>query len=133
LSSSYVREKFRQWAVEVQATTGDVFHSTINTAENPTDSIWWTAQFVAEFNEGTFCKRPFMETGFIVVIAVARAGLGDLEAIRMLERVIPELLAKVDPTQRLVLETHDPIRDETAGSADRSFRVSVSIDYRHSL
>jgi hypothetical protein len=133
VSASYIRAKFRTWATEVAAATGLPFYDTINRQQNPADAVWWTCGFTSEFHEGTFCDRGYIETGFVTVIVVAEPGLGDLPAVQAMEQIVPALDAKIDPTQRLVLESYEPIDEQTAGSADQNYRVRCNINYRHSL
>lgn len=133
MSASFVRTTFRTWATEVATATTLPFYDTINQSQNPTDAIWWTCEFTSELHEGTFCQRGYFETGFITVIVVSEPGIGDLQAIQAMEQIVPALDAKIDPTQRLVLESYDPLDEQTAGSADQSYRVRCNINYRHSL
>ena len=133
MSASYVRSKTRQWTAEVATATGVPFHETINTAGTPSDLVWWTVGFNAEFNDGTFCDRGFIETGFISVTIVAAPGEGDAAAVTAVEQIIPALMAKVDPSGRLAYESWEPIQESTQGSADRDYRLTSIINYRHTL
>ena len=133
MSASYVRSKTRQWAGEVSATSAVPFHETINTSTNPTEDTWFTVSFTSEFNEGTFCDRGFIEQGFITVTVVAAPGTGDGDAVTAMELIIPALMAKVDASGRLAYESYEPLQENTQGSADRDYRMTVIINYRHSL
>ena len=133
MSSSYVRETFRTWAQETSALVGVQFYDTINVEQSPQDLTWWTAEFIAEFMDGTFCRPDYRETGFIRVIVNAQPGTGDLAAVQAMEGVVPLLMQKIDNTQRLVLERYEPIQEAFAGNADATYRVTVAIDYSHSL
>ena len=133
MSASYVRSKTRQWAAEVATASTVPFHDTINIDITPTDILWFTITFVSEFNEGTFCDRGFIEEGFITITVVSAAGEGDTTAIAAMEQIIPKLMEKVDPSGRLAYEAYEPIQESTLGSADRDYRVSAIINYRHTL
>ena len=133
MSASYVRQKFRDWAQLTSATVGVQYYDTVNVEVEPTDSVWWTAEFIAEQNEGTYCQKGFLETGFIRIVVCSQAGIGDTGGIDAIEKIVPDMMAHVDPTQRLVLSRYEPLNEDTGGSADRNYRVSVVIDYAHSL
>ena len=133
MSASYVRSKTRTWAVEVSTASAVPFHETINTSTNPTEDTWFTVSFTSEFNDGTFCDRGFMEQGFITITVVAAPGTGDTTAITAMEKIIPALMAKVDPSGRLAYESYEPLQENSLGSADRDYRLTVIINYRHSL
>jgi hypothetical protein len=123
----------RQWCNEVAASESVPFHDTINLSPAITDNVWFTVEFASEFHEGTFCKPGYIENGFIAVIVAARPGRGDMEAVTAIEKIIPALDAKVDPTQRLVLKNFEPIDEESAGTADRTYRLRCVFNYAHSL
>ena len=133
MSASYVRSKTRTWAVEVSTASAVPFHETINTSINPTEDTWFTVSFTSEFNDGTFCDRGFMEQGFITITVVAAPGTGDTTAITAMEKIIPALMAKVDPSGRLAYESYEPLQENSSGSADRDYRLTVIINYRHVL
>ena len=50
-----------------------------------------------------------------------------------MEQLIPDLMAKVDASGRLAYESYEPIQESSAGSADRDYRMSVIINYMHTL
>ena len=133
MSASYVRAKVRTWCNEVATSEGVPFHDTINLSPAITDNVWFTVEFVSEYHEGTFCQPDYIESGFIAVIVVARAGRGDMEAVTAMEAIIPALDAKIDPTQRLVLKNFEPIDEESGGTADSSYRLRCVFNYAHSL
>ena len=133
MSASYVRSKTRQWVAEASTATTVPFYETINVATNPSVDTWFTVSFTSEFNEGTFCDRGFIEQGFITVTVVAAPGTGDADAVVAMEQLIPDLMAKVDASGRLAYESYEPIQESSAGSADRDYRMSVIINYMHTL
>lgn len=131
MSSSYVRQKVRQWCGEVAAVTGVPFYDSVNVRINPTDAVWFTASFVAEMHEGVFGKPDFIETGFISVIFIARPGIGDSACLAAVEASIPLILEKFD--SKLSLINYEPVDEDSFGSADKDYRLAVSINYRLSL
>jgi hypothetical protein len=131
MSASYVRNKVRQWCAAAAASTGIPFHDTVNVSVNPTDPVWFTVAFVSESHEGTFCKPDFIENGFISVVFFALPGTGDTACITAVEAVIPVLFANLD--LKLALINYDPVDEDSLGSADKDYRMSVSINYRLSL
>lgn len=131
MSSSYVRTKIRQWCGEVATATSVLFYDTVNVAVNPADDVWFTVAFVSEMHEGTFCRPDFIEMGFISFVFIARPGIGDAACIAAVEAVIPAIMAKVDP--KLTLITFEPVDEDSLGSADKNYRMSVAVNYRLSL
>lgn len=136
MSASFLRQQVRTWAAEVAQPgptgTGYAFYDTINLSQNPTDAVWWSVEFASEFFEGTFCQRGYIERGFVLLEVFTQAGIGDMPGIQAMESILPALLAKVDPTQRVVLESHEPIQEASAGDASRFYRVSAVVNYRFS-
>lgn len=133
MSALYVRNKSRQWAQETSALMGFQFYDTVNRDQDPQDAVWWSMVFTSLQADGTFCTRPYMESGLVDVIVSAAPGTGDEAAIMAMESIIPDLMDKVDPTRRLIYERWDPLAERSAGSANRFYSVSVSIDYRFNL
>jgi hypothetical protein len=86
---------------------------------------------VSESHEGTFCKPDYIEHGFISVVFFAQPGTGDTACITAVEAVIPVLFANLDP--KLALINYEPVDEDSFGSADRDYRMSVSMNYRLSL
>ena len=133
MSASYVRTKTREWCNEVATALSIPFYDTINMEHIPTVNVWFTVGFTSEFHSGTFCNIGYIENGFMTVTVVARPGRGDIEAIQAMESIIPALDAKIDPTQRLVLTSYEPLDEASNGSADKDYRVRVLMNYTHSL
>lgn len=133
MTASYARAKARQWAEEISGVLDIPFHDTINKSVKESADVWFTLQFAAEFIDGTFCKKGYLEQGLVDVVIIAKAGIGDEEAVRAVELIVPMMMDKVDPTQRFTFQSYEPILEGTGGSADASYRVSVAIAYTHNL
>ena len=134
MSASYVRKTARQWANEVSALFVQYpYYDTINLEQDPPEDIWWSLEFISDFMEGTFCRPGYIERGIIVVTVMAAPGTGDADAITAMEDIVPQMMAKIDPTQRLVIERYEPLEEASGGSAGKHYRVSVALEYQHSL
>lgn len=133
MSASEVRATVRKWAGEVDAAKGTHYVETVNVSTRPTEPVWWTVEFTAEFNTGTFCKPNYTEDGFIRVIVVSLPGRGDIDATNALEAIVPELFKKIDATGHLDFVNYEPINESTAGTADESYRVSCVMNYKFGL
>ncbi len=131
MSSSYVRTKVRTWCNEVAVATGIPFHDTVNVNVNPSEDVWFTVEFISESHEGIVGRPQFIENGFVNVVFVARPGIGDSACIAAVEDVIPALFAKTDT--QLVLNTYEPVSEDSQGSADKDYRMSVAVNYRLTL
>lgn len=131
MSSSYVRSKVRQWCGEIATATSVPFYDTVNVSVNPAHPVWFTAVFVADMHEGTFCRTDFIEMGSVTLVVIARPGIGDTAAIAAVEVIVPAIMAKTD--SKLSLINFEPLDEETFGSADKDYRVSVAVNYRLSL
>lgn len=113
---------------------GVQFYDTINLEQNPSDTTWWTIEFIAEAYIGeTYCAPGFIEMGAFRVIVMSKPGVGDEDAIYALENIVREFYNMEDPTQRLALATFEPAAEASGGSADKFYRVSAFINYRLSL
>jgi hypothetical protein len=78
MTASYGREKVRQWANEVSAVIGvPQFYDTVNRDPDPADVAWWTLEFYAETFAGTFCRKDYIESGFIRLTVLSKPGIGD--------------------------------------------------------
>lgn len=134
MSALYVRNTVRAWAQMMSGPLGVQFYDTVNRDQNPADVTWWTVQFFAEAYDGeTFCGPGFIESGSFQVVVLSKPGVGDEDAVDALERIVREYFNQIDSTQRLALTTFEPAAEESAGSADRNYRVSAFINYRLSL
>lgn len=133
MSASYVRETAYQWAAETAARVGINFYETINYDPAPTDAIWWTLAFDALNFSGTFCAADYVENGDILVIICAPPGTGCLDAIRALEMIGADFWEHIDPTKKLGFTSDPlPIYEDSAGAADKTYRVGLSFSYGYS-
>lgn len=133
MSASYVRYKIEQWCEEAALTSGVNFHKTINTEETPQDDVFFTVEFMSLYSEGMLCKKNYLEQGMIRLVFVGQPGVGWEDTILSLESVVPEMMSKVDPSRRLELVDYEPLVEESGGSAEPNYVVSVSINYSHNL
>lgn len=133
MSASYVRDKIRTWAATASTASLTAFHDTVNIEVKPAEDVWFSVGFGVDFNEGTFCTPGYIENGLITVVVFGRAGTGDIDSIKAMELIIPSFMAQVDPSGRLSLQSYEPIREASKGSADNYYRVEVAINYIHEL
>ncbi len=131
MSSSAVRTTMRAWCSQVAAATGIPFYDTVNVSISPADDVWFTVSFESEMHEGNFCKPQFIEHGFISVVFIARPGIGDVACLAAIEAVVPLLFEKAD--SRLTLINYEPVDEDSFGTADKDYRMSVAMNYRLSL
>ena len=126
MSSLYVREFFRSKASGL----GVPYFETVNTDQNPSVPLWATFEFNSEFSEVlSFCGDS-MEEGTVDVVVSALPGTGDANAIQAVENAATYLMQQQDETGRLVLLGSQPPDEYSQGSADRTYRVVVGINYR---
>jgi len=129
MSSLYVRQKVREWA-ELSG-VGVPYYDTINVEENPSDNIWFTAEFEPEYTEKqTFCGE-LSEEGLITFVFESSAGTGDEALLTAAENAVATILEQNDPSQDLVLEMAYAPDEYTGGTADTGYRVSISVEYYH--
>lgn len=129
MSSVYVREKVREWAQLPSITVP--YYDTINVEEQPTEDIWFTAEFETEYSEKiTFCGQT-AEEGLINFVFETNAGVGDEALITTAENTVATILEQNDPTSDLTLELAYAPEEYTGGSADSGYRVSISVEYYH--
>jgi hypothetical protein len=133
MSASYVRSKVEQWCEEAAQLHNVPFYKTINLDVDPQDDVWFTVEFIALFHEGMLCRKEYMEQGVVRVVFIGQPGIGWEDTIRALELIVPELMGKIDPTQRLQLKEVEPTVEESLGSAEPSYMVSAAINYQHNL
>lgn len=131
MSSSYVRTKVRTWCNEVSVATGVPFHDTVNVNASPSADVWFTVEFISESHEGIVGQPQFIENGFVNVVFVARPGIGDSACVAAVESVIPALFAKTDA--QLMLNSYEPVSEDSDGTADKDYRMSVAVNYRLAL
>jgi hypothetical protein len=126
MSSLYVRNWFRSHT----ASLGVPYYETVNSEQNPTDPVWVTYEFNAEFAEVlSFCGDG-AEEGVVDVIVSSQPGTGDAAALSAVEAAAAYLVSQNDATGRLVILGKQPPDEYSDGSADRTYRVIVGIEYR---
>jgi len=129
MSSLYVRQKVREWAE--LSTVGVPYYDTINVEENPTDNIWFTAEFEPEYTEKqTFCGE-LSEEGLINFVFESAAGVGDETLLAAAQSAVKKILEQNDPSQDLVLVMDYAPDEYTGGTADTGYRISISVEYYH--
>lgn len=130
MSALHVRNMVRQWCEQIGNAEGIPFYDTINRSHRPNDNVWFTVEFFATEVEGMFCKDNYMEVGSVTLVVIARPGIGDVEAVSAMEAILPALYAMTDV--RFAWESWEPVFEDTAGSADRDYRIGAILNYRHS-
>jgi len=129
MSSLYVREKVREWAQLPSITVP--YYDTINVEEQPTDDVWFTAEFETEYSEKiTFCGQT-AEEGLINFVFESSAGTGDEALITVAQDTVSTILEQNDPSSELSLEMAYAPEEYTGGSADSGYRVLISVEYYH--
>ena len=129
MSSLYVRQKVREWA-ELPS-VGIPYYDTINVEENPSDDVWFTAEFEPEYTEKQNFCGGLSEEGLINFVFETNAGIGDEALITAAESAVATILEQNDPSQDLVLEMAYAPDEYTGGTADTGYRVSISVEYYH--
>ena len=84
------------------ATVGVPFYDTENVVVKPTERTWVTVEWM----QGTTARMDFCtmrENGFINVVFIGRAGVGDTELLTAGEAAMDLLMANIDVTGLLVL------------------------------
>lgn len=129
MSALGVRQLARAWARQV-APVDAPFYDTVNTAEDPKDTVWWTIEFFSTTHNGeTFCRGGYIETGQLDLVFCGRAGIGDVPLLTAAEAVIAAFTQKEDPSGRLVLENYEPIAEVLGGDADLWYRIACTVTY----
>lgn len=133
MTALYGRLRMREWSEEAALSTGISFHDTVNVRVSAQEDVWFTLRFTALAMEGTFCRPGYVEEGYIDLIVVSKPGIGDIPALEAMEQLLPAVFDQVDPTQRFALTSYEPIIEESEGSADSTYRISLQFNYRLSL
>lgn len=127
MSSLYVRNKIRQWA----ALCATPFYDTINLEQNPSDPVWFTAEFEVENSEMvTYCKDE-LEEGVVDLVFCGSAGSGDAAVLTAAEADAKVFLAQSDVTGKLVIRRAMPPEEFSAGTGDNWYRVVIGLEYKH--
>lgn len=132
MSSSYVRGLARTWASAAATATSIPFYETVNTDQNPSDPVWWTIEFSAEFSEKlSFCDT-WREEGIADIVVSGRPGVGDLAVIDASEKIRDNMLSNNDPARKFYLAGPNPPVEYSGGSGELSwYQVSISIEYSY--
>lgn len=119
-----------QWLVDPAMAVP--YYPTINVEQNPADPIWMTADFGSSYREVlTFCDGDQYEEGEIEVVFFGRPGIGYTALITAAEAMAAVMMAQRDPADKLVLVSRSAPFEFTAGSAERSYSVSVFFEYQY--
>ena len=130
MTALYVRNMVRDWAAAVAEAP---FYDTVNIDQNPAEPIWFTVQFFGQSNEGgTFCGDGYIERGAFDVVFNAPPGTGDVPVLTVMEPAVAALLANLDPAHKLTIQSYDPIEEMSAGSADKTYRMVIGVNYSYS-
>lgn len=129
MSSLYVRQKVREWAV--LPSVGVTYYDTINVDENPADATWFTAEFEGEYTEQTTYCGENVEEGLITFVFQTTAGIGDEALLSLAESAVANILEQNDSSGNLVLRLAYAPTEYTGGTADVGYRVAISVEYYH--
>jgi hypothetical protein len=130
MSASYVRNMVEAWLKAPAVVTP--FYPTINLEQNPSDPIWFTAEFDAQLRETiTFCQNSTSEEGEIELFFFGAPGQGYTAVLTALETDLITLMANVDPAGKLVLTNASAPFDFSSGKADREYGLSVFLEYTY--
>lgn len=130
MSALYVRQTVREW---LSRPDFDVpFYDTVNTEQNPSDDVWCTATFDANFRERlTFCENSWVEEGDINVVYTGLPGVGDSVVLAAAEADMLTLMSIRDPNDKLRLTAVDPPREASAGSVNQGYQISYLVEYEY--
>lgn len=128
-AEAYKRELVRAWCGSIGAAP---FVATINDNEKPPSgaAIWWTVKWSPDLVEPIAFCGVTQETGTLDVVVAGAPNLGDGAVAAALDAIVLELLAKEDPEGLFTLEAAGAPTEDSAGTADRWYRLVVGLDYR---
>lgn len=130
MSSLYVRSLVRQWLLTYPQVP---FYDSINYVPTPEDNVWLTVEFFADAKEGTMGCDGYRETGLVDLIFASQPGIGDVPLLTLLEPAVAFFEDQKDPSNRLTLTESEPVRDVSGGTADRTYRMAVGVNYSYSV
>lgn len=130
MSALYVRNTLRQWASEIPEIP---FYDTINLLPDIPDPQWFTVEFFAESKLGMIGCPGYQERGVADFVFCATAGTGDEALLLLLEPAIIALSNRSDPNKLLTIEETEPVRDDSGGTADSTYRLVVGVRYVYSV
>lgn len=130
MSEAYKRELVKGWC---QAVTAARFVPTINDNERPAADVptWWTVTWTPDLVEPIAFCGVTQETGTLNVIVNGAPNLGDQAVAQALDAIVLELLAREDGQAQLFLERAGTPIEDSAGTADRWYRLVAPIEYRY--
>ena len=128
MSSAVVRRTIKGWLSDPSMSVP--FYNTINEEQDPTDDYWCTVLFNNPYREvTTFCEGKWTEEGEAEVVYFGPPGINDDALATMLEAEIIKLMARRDPTGKLILVRSSPPYEYSSGSAAQKYALSVYVDY----
>lgn len=130
MSALYVRQTIRDWLGD--GSMNVPFYDTVNRDQTPTDNVWSTASFDANFRERlTFCDSSWVEEGDVNVTYTGLPGIGDAVVLAAAELDMITLMSMRDPNDKLRLTAVDPPREASAGSTNQGYQVSYLVEYEY--
>jgi hypothetical protein len=129
MSEAYKRALVMGWC---QAVTAAPFVPTINDNAKPEPqmSSWFTIIWEPDQIETIGYCGVTQETGLLNLIVGGEPNLGDALVAEKSDAIRAELMAQVDPARQFTLERAQATAEESAGSADRWYRLRTPLDYR---
>ena len=129
MSSLFVRKTVEGWLQDPAVVTP--FYPTVNYDQNPSDDIWFTAEFGSTYRETmTFCDGLEMEEGEVQLIYFGPPGTGYDAVLAAMEADLAVLMAQKDPTGKLVLTGRSSPFEYTGGDAEREYAASCFLEYQ---
>ena len=130
MSSLYVRQQVETWLQDAAMTTP--YYPTINEDQNPTDAMWVTADFDANFREVlAFCDGEVREEGDIELVYQGPPGTGYTALITAIEADMKTLMAQRDASGKLVLTNRSAPFEYSNGDADLNYELAITIEYSY--
>jgi len=130
MSEAYKRSLVRGWC---QAVTAAPFVQTINVNDKPlvTAPTWFTVVWEPDAAEIIGYCGISQEIGQLNIIVAGEPNLGDGPVAAAMDAIVAELMAKADPENQFVIERAQATAEESAGTADRWYRLRTPLDYRY--
>ena len=125
----YVRRKFREWLTHPSMAVP--FYETVNTATNPQEDIWVTADFNALYREKmTYCEGSWMEEGDVSLIYNGLPGVGDEALIEAAEKDVETLMAFRD-SPLFILTERSAVNDFSSGATNQNYQIEIIVSYQY--
>lgn len=129
MSALYVRRKFREWLTHPSMAVP--FYETVNTATNPQEDIWVTADFNALYREKmTYCEGSWMEEGDVSLIYNGLPGVGDEALIEAAEKDVETLMAFRD-SPLFILTERSAVNDFSSGATNQNYQIEIIVSYQY--